>query len=125
MKPFHFAVTGMDPAPYGGDHEEKWRRMIYDRAIQETKNIKNESLTVQTRFVIELRFTLSAVRYMDTDLDNLAIPVLNTIFNVGEGRMKRGALFQFPDVGVVKLTLTKELQTGAEIGVFVIIDWEA
>jgi hypothetical protein len=80
----------------------------------------------EAAFTVWLTFHLAPSRYRDSDLDNLAKPVVDTLFHARYVQAKipdvPGVLFDVPDERVVKLVLEKRIaghsdNQGIDIGV--------
>ena len=79
-------------------------------------------------FHVTLIFFLEESRYRDSDLDNLAKPVLDTIFLIDRPQTKdttiTGALVWRNDGAVTRLTLEKRpVSDLKDVGVDVTIEW--
>lgn len=118
-----FRVRGIKPAPWG-TNEWQWRNAVAIEARNQRRNSVNSH-----RFEVSIVFYLLHPTLERADLDNLAKPVLDTIFLSNYPQVKdrslTGALFEVDDSFVHKLTLEKMLvktaeEEGAEIAVF----WE-
>lgn len=114
------SVRGTPPKPWATG-ELPWRQLVAD-ACAEVIDIDHEALSTVATFEVRLVFFLSPVRCQDTDLDNLAKPVLDTIFLIDrpqtEDRTLTGALVKRNDNAIRKLTLEKRpVHESAELGV--------
>jgi hypothetical protein len=79
-------------------------------------------------FTVWLTFHLTSARYRDSDLDNLAKPVLDTLFHARYAQARvpyvTGVLFAVPDERVVKLVLEKRLADSLDDqGVNIVVSW--
>jgi hypothetical protein len=79
-------------------------------------------------FTVWLTFHLTSARYRDSDLDNLAKPVLDTLFHARYAQARvpyvTGVLFAVPDERVVKLVLEKRLADSLDDqGVDIVVSW--
>jgi hypothetical protein len=82
----------------------------------------------EARFTAALVFYLGASNFERADLDNLAKPVLDTVFLPRNAQVQdrslTGAIFQVDDDRVFQLALEKRVAgTSAEEGVDVSVDW--
>src|SRR5437899_2766396 len=121
-----FQVRGNSPAPFGGN-EWAWRSAIAAR----TRDVASAVQTLpppDARFAVELVFYVKSSNFERADLDNLAKPVMDTVFLPRNAQVQErsltGVLFQFDDGRVVRLTAEKRLVwQSEEEGVDVLIDW--
>lgn len=79
-------------------------------------------------FTVSLTFYLSPARHRDSDLDNLAKPVLDTLFHARHVQARlpdvTGVLFDVPDERVAKLVLEKRLAGRVDDqGIDVLVAW--
>ncbi len=122
-----FSVRGLSPSPWGnGPPEWAWRRAIADAARTKVPspiacNSKLPWLSV------EIVFRMTAARIVGSDLDNLAKPVLDTLFLARRVQAKEegvsGVLFACDDARVARLVLEKkEVATAEEAGVDVTVE---
>jgi len=91
-------------------------------------SIDHEALSRVASFEVTLVFFLSPARCQDTDLDNLAKPVLDTIFLIDrpqtQDRTLTGALVRRNDNAIRKLTLEKRsVHESTELGVDILVEW--
>jgi hypothetical protein len=125
MKTANVTVRGTAPAPWGGN-EWDWRRALADEArdVRESSDLRPPS---DALFTVEVTFYLGEQAVARADLDNLAKPVLDTLFESRNPQAPDAALTGalFPGVDddhVTRLQLEKrpagtpELQ-GADIKV--------
>jgi hypothetical protein len=122
-------VRGVNPVPWGSN-EWAWRKALADGA-REVRAVAWEPLEGQPfpRFSVEVVFWMVGSRLERADLDNLAKPVLDTLFLPRYAQVKdlslTGALFRLDDDRVFRLTLEKhEVPTVEEAGLDVVIRWE-
>ena len=105
----NISVRGVPPKPWATG-ELTWRRLVADSCAAVTF-IDHEALSKVASFEVTLVFFLSAARCQDTDLDNLAKPVLDTIFLIDrpqtQDRTLTAALVRRTDNAIQKLTLEK------------------
>jgi hypothetical protein len=90
--------------------------------------IDHDALSKVASFEVTLVFFLSPARCQDTDLDNLAKPILDTIFLIDRPQTKdgtlTGALVKRNDNAIRKLTLEKiPVHEPAELGVDILVEW--
>ncbi len=122
-----FSVRGQSPSPWGnGVLEWAWRRAIADAVRLEFPSpiacdSKPPWLTV------EIVFSMTAARIVGSDLDNLAKPVLDTLFLAKRVQAKEegvsGVLFACDDARVARLVLEKrEVATAKDAGVDVTVE---
>lgn len=120
------SVRGMAPKPWATG-ELPWRRLVSDSCAELT-SIDHEALQDVAAFEVTLVFFLSPARCQDTDLDNLAKPVLDTIFLIDrpqtQDRTLTGALVKRNDNAIRRLTLEKRpVHEPAELGVDILVEW--
>lgn len=119
------AIRGLTPRP-DTSVVRPWRRFIAD-GCSATSATDREALSKANSFHVTLVFYLSAAHLLDSDLDNLAKPVLDTIFLIarpqtGDASLT-GALVRRNDSAVYRLTLEKRLaRDPGEEGVNITID---
>lgn len=118
-----FNVRGIKPAPWG-TNEWSWRNAVALEARKQHRNSGN-----LRRFEVSIVFYLLHPTLDRSDLDNLAKPVLDTIFLPNYPQVKdrtlTGALFEVDDSFVHKLTVEKRLvKTAEEEGAEIAILWE-
>jgi hypothetical protein len=120
----------MTPVPWGSPpNEEKWRRLVAAEARRVRASTALPPVSTTTHFTVEIAFLLNGTNIERPDLDNLAKPVLDTLFRVRcpqvPDRTLTGALFDVDDDRVFKLTTTKVLVHGKmEEGADIRITWE-
>jgi hypothetical protein len=119
-------VRGMRPVPWASN-EWAWRRAVADQG-RLVRVHASPRITESTRFIVEVTFFLTLPRLGLADLDNLAKPVLDTLFLIRHAQVNdlylTGALFDADDDRVFKLNLEKRLApTPADEGVDVTITW--
>lgn len=127
MSPIEIGVRGMHPVPAFSERERlmPWRQHIQSQVRQNAKHVA--LISERTMFEVELTFYLQQERLYTTDLENLSIPVLNTLFrDQRESPYPRGVLFDVSDSQVVLLKLVKTLPLDpADVGVFIRVQWRA
>ena len=105
-----FEIRGMAPRT-DGDSMRPWRNYIAEKAKE--KRIKadlptsHRKVNASTCFEISLVFYLLKVDINNRDLDNLAKPVLDTIFHSQGSSHPHEALYDIDDSAVWKLHLEK------------------
>ena len=115
---------GIKHAPWG-NNEWNWRKAIADAAKEKRIDVISSFLN----FSVNIVFYLMKTTLDRSDLDNLAKPVLDTLFLPNNPQVKdkalTGALFEIDDNRVFKLSLEKLLvSTNHEEGAEIIISWE-
>ncbi len=117
-------INGVKPAPWAGK-EWDWRKAI---ALEANKQFQGVP-TSKSGFEVSIIFYLVQSTFDKSDLDNLAKPVLDTLFLPNNPQVKdktlTGSLIKLDDSLVRKLNLEKRLvvnfeDEGAEVNVF----WE-
>jgi len=117
-------VYGIKPAPWGGK-EWDWRKAIANEARKYSPTLPAS----HSGFEVSMIFCLLQTTYDRSDLDNLAKPVLDTIFLPNNPQVKdrklTGALIRLDGSVVNKLTVEKRLATNAsDEGAEIIVMWE-
>jgi hypothetical protein len=120
-------VRGMPPRPCA-TKEEPWRRVVADSCAKMTCD--HEALSKVVAFEVTLVFFLSPARCQDTDLDNLAKPILDTIFLIDRPQTSdptlTGALVRRNDNTIRRLTLEKRPELDTEhLGVDILVEWSS
>ncbi len=121
-------VRGICPVPWGSN-EWDWRRALASEGRRVLADMDPFVVTAVTHFEVVVVFLMNAAHIGRSDLDNLAKPVLDTLFRSRYAQVKdldlTGALFNVDDDRVFKLTLEKRLvATDADEGIDVSITWE-
>jgi Holliday junction resolvase RusA-like endonuclease len=121
-------VRGMTPIPWGSN-EWAWRQHLAHEGKSKRSGIESSPVSAATRFAVEVIFYMSASRVGRADLDNLAKPVLDTLFRPRYAQVSNldltGALFDLDDDRVFMLILEKRLvATEEEQGADVTVSWE-
>jgi TDG/mug DNA glycosylase family protein len=129
MKPgrIELRLRGARPVPWGTG-EWSWRAELAQAAHQVSAASPVPSPPPDAGFTVLLTFYLSPARHRDSDLDNLAKPVLDTLFHARHVQARvpdvTGVLFDVPDERVVKLVLEKRLAGRVEDqGIDVVVAW--
>jgi len=120
------SVRGKKPAPWG-NNEWAWRKVIAIEANKQ-KQFRGHAGGL-LKFEVGIVFYLRTTTFKKSDLDNLAKPVLDTLFLPYDAQVKdkslTGALFEMDDSQVHKLLLEKCLvNTYQEEGVDINVFWE-
>ena len=126
---FELSVRGLSPRPWGSD-EMAWRRAIAKEARCQGAVQQVGRAAQDHHFEVSITFFLDRVNLERTDLDNLAKPVLDTLFTSRNPQVKdpslTGALFAVDDDRVFQLTLSKKLAAAlGEEGIDVTISWSS
>ena len=124
-----FSLRGQLPRPWG-TNEWEWRQAIADVARERVKGLYMEDPPEDSHFEVEITFYLPQPTFSQADLDNLAKPVLDTLFHAKYPQTRRegitGVLLRdIDDDHVVALALRKQLvdnkeQAGADISVWTV-----
>jgi double-stranded uracil-DNA glycosylase len=122
-----FWVRGARPVPWGTG-EWSWRAEVARAALQVSAVSPVPTPHADAGFTVFLTFYLAPVRHRDSDLDNLAKPVLDTLFHARHVQARvpdvTGVLFDVPDERVVKLVLEKRLADRMDDqGIDVVVTW--
>ncbi len=128
MPSISFPVRGYKPIAWG-DNERDWRRAIADEARGLRYKVGARKISERTSFIVEILFLLCPRYIKGVDLDNLAKPVLDTIFKSRHSQVKdlylTGALFDVDDDQVIRLVLEKrEVTHTGEEGIDIAITWD-
>ena len=120
------SIRGKKPTPWGSN-EWEWRKAIAIEANKQ-KQIRGHA-GVLLKFEVEIIFHMRTTTFKKSDLDNLAKPVLDTLFQPYDVQVKdkslSGALFELDDNQVHKLLLEKRLvNTYQEEGADINVSWE-
>jgi len=118
-----FSVRGTSPKAWG-NNEWDWRKALAEQA----RKISSSSIPIpeSARISVDIVFFLRADR---ADLDNLAKPVLDTLFRINRPQVRdltlTAALFQVDDSRIYLLKLEKRPVTApSDEGALVVITWE-
>lgn len=122
-------VRGVSPVGGGSSARWAWRRAI----AQQARGIRSEhrlgAVSPHAAFEFESDFLLLPIRARDADVDNLARPVLNTLFDSRDEQADRtltATLFDAEDAQIHRLILEKRVVTdSAEEGIDVTVRWDA
>ncbi|SRR6266508_49899 len=121
-------VRSARPAPWATEREWAWRSELAQAARQVRAGSPLPPAPPDAAFTVWLTFHLSAARHRDSDLDNLAKPVLDTLFHARYVQARipdvTGVLFAVPDERVVKLVLEKRLAGSPDDqGIDIVVSW--
>jgi Holliday junction resolvase RusA-like endonuclease len=124
MSTLRINVRGKTPVPWGCN-EWEWRKAVAEATHAAVQQPQAPQLPNTVRFSVEMVFLLDATHAYRADLDNLAKPVLDTLFRPHIPQVKdmslTGALFAIDDSRVFRLNTEKRLVAiGAEEGIEVI-----
>jgi Holliday junction resolvase RusA-like endonuclease len=128
MPSVSFPVRGHKPIAWG-NNEWDWRRAVADQARGLRYKVDAHDVSERTSFIVEIVFLLCPHSIKEVDIDNLAKPVLDTIFKSRhpqiQDRYLTGALFDVDDDQVIRLVLEKrEVTRTGEEGIDVTITWD-
>ncbi|QDU52165.1 hypothetical protein Pan110_45370 [Gimesia panareensis] len=119
-------VRGTSPRPWAaGQNEIEWRRAVANCVDQ---IIDIESTGIPDNLRVDITFCLKKSTINRTDLDNLAKPVLDTLFKANYVQVNKegisGVLFEFDDSYIQELFLRKFLAvTPDDEGATIKISW--
>jgi Holliday junction resolvase RusA-like endonuclease len=122
--PIVFSVRGMCPKPWG-TMEWTWRKLIAEKARKLRASV---GTTIGQRFRVRIVFFLPSAALERADLDNLAKPVLDTLFRATHAQAPvdgvTGILFDIDDGRVFELDLEKQAASSTALeGIDVQITW--
>ena len=126
MPELDFSLRGTRPVPFaGGEGEKVWWQALAQQAQALRAKRPIPSVPLSSRFSVEIIFFLLPGNTPGgTELDNLAKPVLDTLFK-GRKQPPTGTLFDLHDTNVFELVLEKRLvSTPEEEGVEINFMWE-
>lgn len=108
-----------EPSPWANENrEENWRREIAQQL--DLRNIKVD-YKEDSEFEVKIKFLLRSDTFKKSDLDNLAKPIIDTIFKTSRSERFKdltGRLIYLDDNKIKKLLLEKEIVNdnfGAEV----------
>ena len=111
-----FQVRRSSPAPWGSN-EWAWRSALATEARAVASLVQGWPI-IGACFVVKLTFYLAPSTWERADLDNLAKPVLDTIFLSTNPQVRdrslTGALFEVDDKRVIQLAVEKQLVSRPE-----------
>ena len=125
MPEVRVCVRGTRPVPWGDNNQWEWRKALYNEARGHLSSVG--SVSNETKFHVSIIFFREKTP-KEPDIDNLAKPVLDTIFcsrhYQGPTPSLAGALFNVDDEQVFRLELEKRLvSTRADEGVDITVKW--
>ena len=120
-------VRGLKPVPWGsGNNEWLWRKALANQGRLVRAGMRLPPILPSAHFAVEIIFYMTVVRIQRADLDNLAKPVLDTLFRTPRPQVPdlslTGAVFEMDDSSVFRLVLEKRLvaadkDEGADISI--------
>jgi Holliday junction resolvase RusA-like endonuclease len=117
----------MRPIPWGSK-EWNWRKALAEQARQVIDPDKLAKVSKTSQFTVKMIFRMSRDSVKKADLDNLAKPVLDTLFKPYYPQVKdpslTGAIFDLDDSQVYRLELEKRTDANGEEGIDIIVAWE-
>lgn len=122
-------VRGVSPVGGGSSARWAWRRAIAQQAGRIRSERSLSAVSPEAAFELEVVFFLLPARARDADVDNLARPVLNTLFDSRDEQADRtltATLFDAEDAQIHRLILEKRVVADpAEEGIDVTVRWDA
>ena len=111
------------------NNEWEWRGVLAEQARKTRARNERQEVSKTTRFAVEVIFFLNGTNVERVDLDNLAKPVLDTLFRPRRPQVKdlnlTGALFDVDDDRVFKLSLEKKMVSSIkDEGADVTVTWK-
>lgn len=122
-------VRGMKPVPWGsGNNEWLWRKVLADQGRLVRASVRLPPILPSARFAVEVIFYMTEKNSQKADLDNLAKPILDTLFRTPRPQVPdlslTGAVFEMDDSNVFRLVVEKRLVAIVkDEGADVIISW--
>jgi hypothetical protein len=123
------SVRGQRPIPWGCN-EWMWRKAVSDAAhvVRKTREEVLPKVPQETHFSVTLLFLMKPGSIERADLDNLAKPVLDTLFRSRNAQVQdkelTGAMFGVDDDRVFQLVAAKKLVVGPnDEGIDITIAW--
>ena len=121
------SVQRKTPTPWGTKKQWEWRGCLAAQARVFRSHVDQQGIP-EAKFHIKVVFRMTEAHIRHADLDNLAKPVLDTLFQSRNAQAQdknlTGVLFDVDDDHVFKLRLEKRLvMTDEEEGVDVTIAW--
>src|SRR5437764_987868 len=112
MNSLTVTVRRATPVPWAcGENEWAWRRRVAEAARRVRASNEPQDVSQWAIFSVEVTFWMGTTRIGLADLDNLAKPVLDTLFRIRRPQVKdlrlTGVLFDVDDARVFGLTLKK------------------
>lgn len=120
-------VRGMKPVPWGSN-EWLWRKALADQGRLVRASMRLPPILPSVHFAVEIIFYMNTTHIQGADLDNLAKPVLDTLFRTRYPQVKdlslTGAVFEMDDSSVFRLVVEKRLiATDKDEGADISISW--
>lgn len=120
-------IRGAHPLPYG-NNEQEWRQQIADAANETMPHYPQPNVTNRTVFTVHAKFFFVDRAILGGDLDNLAKPVLDTLFLPNNPQVEdlnlTGVVFHVDDQAVRELFLRKvPVETAEEEGADILVTW--
>lgn len=127
MPQLTISCRGKTPIPWGSS-EWEWRRALAEKARSARIGSELKDLHLLSQFEVAVTFLMTNPHIQRADLDNLAKPVLDTLFRSRNAQVSdsslTGALFDFDDDRVFRLTLEKRsVPAAADEGVDITVSW--
>ena len=121
------SVRGRTPAPWGVKNQWEWRDCLTAQTWSIRSLVDQQQIQETSEFHVKVVFWMTEPHVKHADLDNLAKPVLDTLFlirNAQCGDSRTGALFDVDDNRVFELTAEKRIvPLCEEEGVDVTVAW--
>lgn len=120
-----FEVRGVAPV-FGGSTRWLWRRRLGEAATRARDGMPDAAPAGP--FELAVVFFLLPLRLEHNDLDNMAKPILDTLFWSGNVQVAEpgltGTLFAVPDSRVFRMTVEKRsVDRAADEGVHITVRW--
>ena len=120
-------VRGMNPVPWGSN-EWLWRKALANQGRLVRASMRLPPILPSARFAVEIIFYMTGNNSRKADLDNLAKPVLDTLFRTPRPQVPdlslTGAVFEMDDSSIFRLVVEKRLvATDKDEGADMIISW--
>ena len=123
------SVRGQRPIPWGCN-EWVWRKAVSDatRVVRKAREEMLPKVSQETHFSVTLLFLMKPGSIERADIDNLAKPVLDTLFHSRNAQVQdkdlTGAMFEVDDDRVFELVATKKLVASPnDEGIDITIAW--
>jgi len=123
-------IRGAHPLPYA-NNEWDWRQQIAHAATEAMQHYPQPDVTNRTVFAVHIKFFFVNSTVLGGDLDNLAKPVLDTLFLANHPQVPPhlmdvvvGVVFQVDDGNVRELILRKvPVKKREEEGTDIFVTW--
>lgn len=128
MNEIRLSVRGSSPKPWG-TNEWDWRGSISAVVRDHLKDMTVNNISKESCFEVDIVFYVLDNSFKQSDLDNLAKPVLDTLFHSRTAQVQdmklTGALFpSIDDDRVTKLNLEKRLtESTDDQGAEILVRW--